>query len=61
MTHVLDPDYFENFILKRAKLDLKIKLLLQDSAHARKYKKKEDKRCKRCPMFDLIEKLARKT
>jgi hypothetical protein len=23
-----------------------------------KYKKREDKRCKRCPMFDLIKKVA---
>ncbi|MBF6607459.1 MAG: hypothetical protein ITG00_01835 [Flavobacterium sp.] len=23
-----------------------------------KYKKREDKRCKRCPMFDLIAKVA---
>lgn len=40
--HALDPIYFENFILKRSKLNLLIKLLLQDNAHARKYKNQED-------------------
>ena len=40
--HALDPAYFEKFILKRAKLNLMIKLLLQNSSHARRYKKEED-------------------
>lgn len=40
--HELDPHYFENFILKRAKLNLVIKLLLQENPHSRKYKNKED-------------------
>lgn len=39
--HALDPEYFEKFILKRAKLNLAIKLLLQDTTHARDYKGKE--------------------
>lgn len=41
--HALDPQYFENFIQARAKLKLKIRLLLQNSAHARDCKKKEDR------------------
>lgn len=40
--HALDPIYFEKFILKRSKLNLLIKLLLQDNTHARTYKNKED-------------------
>ena len=40
--HALDPAYFEEFIVKRAKLNLVIKLILQETAHARQYKKKED-------------------
>ncbi len=41
--HALDPEYFENFILQRSKLNLIIRLLLQDSQHARSYKRKEKK------------------
>ncbi len=40
--HNLDPEFFEHFIKKRAKLNLKIKLLLQDTTHAKKYQKKQD-------------------
>src|SRR3989344_3226493 len=40
--HALDPRYFENFIIRRSKLNLVIKLLLQDTSHARVYKDKED-------------------
>lgn len=39
--HALDPLYFENFILQRSKLNLVIKLLLQDNLHAREFKQKE--------------------
>ena len=35
--HALDPDYFEAFIKKRAALDLKTKLILQNNEHARSY------------------------
>ena len=41
--HALDSQYFESFILKRSKLNLVVKLLLQDTPHARAYQKKEDK------------------
>lgn len=41
--HALDPNYFENFIIKRSKLNLVTKLLLQNTSHARTYKNKEDK------------------
>lgn len=37
----LDPDFFETFIKKRAKLKLNIKLLLQDTLHAQEFKKKQ--------------------
>ncbi len=40
--HALDPIYFENFILNRAKLNLHIKLLLQDNPHAKAYQHKQD-------------------
>lgn len=37
----LDPAYFESFIKKRARLNLNIKLLLQDSVHAREFLNKQ--------------------
>jgi HTH-type transcriptional regulator, sugar sensing transcriptional regulator len=37
----LDAAYFENFIQQRAKLKLNIKLLLQGSAHAKQFQKKQ--------------------
>lgn len=37
----LDPNYFEEFIKKRAKHNLITKLILQDTEHARSYKAKE--------------------
>ncbi len=37
----LDPDFFETFIKKRAKLKLNIKLLLQDTLQAQEFKKKQ--------------------
>ncbi len=40
--HSLDPHYFEEFIQKRAKLNLIIKLILQDTDHARAYKQNEN-------------------
>jgi hypothetical protein len=40
--HALDPHYFEEFMQKRARLDLIIRLILQDTDHARLYKAKED-------------------
>lgn len=36
-----DPSFFEKFIRKRSKLNIKIRLLLQDSATAQKHKKFE--------------------
>lgn len=39
--HGLDPHYFEEFILKRSKLNLAVKLLLQNTQHARTFKQKE--------------------
>jgi len=39
--HDLMPDFFEDFILKRAKLDLDIKLILEATAHAKQYQKKQ--------------------
>lgn len=41
--HALDPHYFEDFILKRAKLNLVIKILLQDTSHSRAYKNIEER------------------
>ena len=41
MWYKLDPDYFRNFIERRAKLNINIKLLFQDSAIAREHKKLE--------------------
>lgn len=40
--HALDANYFEEFIKKRASMNLIIKIILQDTAHAKKYKEKED-------------------
>jgi HTH-type transcriptional regulator, sugar sensing transcriptional regulator len=37
----LDPTYFQNFIERRAKLNIKIRLMLQDSEKAREHKKFE--------------------
>lgn len=37
----LDPVFFEDFIRKRAKLSLNIRLLLQDTPHAREFQKKQ--------------------
>lgn len=39
----LDPEFFEKFIQRRAKLSLNIKLLLQDTPHAREFQKKQKK------------------
>ena len=40
--HALDAAYFEGFIKKRAELNLTVKMILQDTKHAREYKAKED-------------------
>lgn len=37
----LDPDFFEKFIERRAKLNIRIRLLLVDSKESRRYKKYE--------------------
>lgn len=39
--YALDPSYFELFIKKRAKLNLKVKLLLKDTRHSREFLKKQ--------------------
>jgi hypothetical protein len=39
--HELDPDYFQNFIERRAKLPIKIRLLLEDSKISQEHKKFE--------------------
>jgi hypothetical protein len=43
---------------KQEKMLLKIHKIAEDckSECCEKYKKKESKRCKRCPMFDLLKK-----
>ena len=40
--HALDPSYFEELIQKRARLNLVIKLILENNEHARIYQAKED-------------------
>ncbi|MEW6407277.1 MAG: helix-turn-helix domain-containing protein [Patescibacteria group bacterium] len=37
----LDPEYFQDFIVRRAKLNINIRLLMQDSKIAREHKKME--------------------
>lgn len=48
---------------KREKMLAKIHNIAEKckSECCEKYKKKESKRCKRCPMFDLFKKLAKTT
>ena len=41
--YALDPQYFEEFIKRRAQMNLTIKMILQDTKHARKYQQNEDK------------------
>ncbi len=38
----LDPEYFEDFLRRRSKLNIKIRLLLQDSPMARRYQKMQE-------------------
>lgn len=39
--HDLDPEYFQKFTQRRAKLNIKIRMLMQDSKIAREFKKNE--------------------
>ncbi len=41
--YALDPLYFEEFIKRRAQINLTIKMILQDTSHARKYQQSDVK------------------